>query len=100
MGNSPSYGKNYQKMGKDLMSMDELAVMDGSMCVLQLRGVRPFLSKKYDITKHPLYKQLADHDKRNAFNVQKYLSTGLQIRENDEFEVYGLNPLMPPGEAA
>ncbi len=96
-GNSPSFGKNYQKLGKDLMSMDELAVMDGSLCVLQLRGVRPFLSKKYDITKHPLYKQLADYDKRNAFDVQKYLSTGLRIRAEDEFEVYGLNPLVPPG---
>ncbi len=95
-GNSPSFGKNYQKLGKDLMSMDELAVMDGSLCVLQLRGVRPFLSKKYDITKHPLYKQLADYDKRNAFDVQKYLSTGLHIRAQDEFEVYGLNPLVPP----
>ena len=80
--------------------MDELAVMDGSMCILQLRGVRPFLSKKYDITKHPLYKQLADYDKHNEFNVQKYLSTGLHIRAEDEFEVYSFNPLVPPGEAA
>lgn len=97
-GNSPSFGKNYQKLGKDLMSMDELAVMDGSMCILQLRGVRPFLSKKYDITKHPLYKQLADHDKRNEFDVRKYLSTNLAIRADDEFEVYNLVPLIPPGE--
>ncbi len=99
-GNSPSFGKNYQKLGKDLMSMDELAVMDGGMCILQLRGVRPFLSKKYDITRHPLYKQLADYDKRNEFDVQKYLSTGLHIRAGDVFEVYDLNPLVPPGEAA
>lgn len=99
-GNSPSFGKNYQKLGKELMSMDELAVMDGSMCVLQLRGVRPFLSRKYDITRHALYKQLADYDKRNEFDVQKHLSTRLAIRANDEFEVYGLKPLVPPGEAA
>ncbi|MDR2515410.1 MAG: type IV secretory system conjugative DNA transfer family protein [Christensenellaceae bacterium] len=99
-GNSPSFGKNYQKLGKDLMSVDELAVMDGSMCVLQLRGVRPFLSKKYDITKHTLYKQLSDYDKRNAFDVQKHLSTRLAVRADDEFEVYGLVPLVPPGEAA
>ncbi len=100
MGNNPSYGKNYQKLGKELMSMDELAVMDGGMCILQLRGVRPFLSAKYDITRHPLYRQLADHDKRNEFNVQQYLSTRLRVRADDEFEVYGLNPLVPPGETA
>jgi type IV secretion system protein VirD4 len=99
-GNSPSFGKNYQKLGKDLISMDELAVMDGSMCILQLRGVRPFYSKKYDITKHPLYKHLSDHDKRNEFDIQKYLSTNLAVRANDEFEVYDYNPLIPPGEAA
>lgn len=99
-GNSPSFGKNYQKLGKDLMSMDELAVMDGSYCILQLRGVRPFFSKKYDITKHPLYKQLSDYDKRNAFDIQKHLNTNLAIRTNDEFEVYELNPLVPLDEGA
>ena len=99
-GNSPSFGKNYQKLGKDLMSMDELAVMDGGYCILQLRGVRPFFSKKYDLTKHPLYKQLSDHDKRNEFDVRKYLSTNLAVRADDEFEVYDLTPLVPPGEAA
>ena len=99
-GNSPSYGRNYQKLGKELMSMDELAVMDGAYCILQLRGVRPFYSKKYDITKHPLYKQLSDYDKRNEFDVRKYLSTKLAVRPEDEFEVYNLNPLVPPGEAA
>jgi len=98
-GNSPSFGKNYQKLGKDLMSMDELAVMDGSYCILQLRGVRPFLSKKYDITKHALYKQLSDYDKRNEFDVQKYLSTNLAIRTNDEFEVYDPPPSESPGKA-
>ena len=99
-GNSPSFGRNYQKLGKDLMSMDELAVMDGSYCILQLRGVRPFYSKKYDLTKHPLYKQLSDHDKRNEFDIRKYLSTKLAVRADDTFEVYDLNPLVPPGEAA
>jgi type IV secretion system protein VirD4 len=99
-GNSPSFGKNYQKLGKDLMSMDEIAVMDGERCILQLRGVRPFFSKKYDITGHPLYKQLSDYDKRNAFDVQKHLSTKLALRAEDEFTVYGLNPLVPPGDAA
>ncbi|MDL2237852.1 type IV secretory system conjugative DNA transfer family protein [Christensenellaceae bacterium OttesenSCG-928-K19] len=99
-GNSPSFGKNYQKLGKELMSVDELAVLDGGMCILQLRGVRPFLSRKYDITRHALYKQLADYDKRNAFDVQKHLSTRLAVRADDEFEVYDLVPLIPPGEAA
>ena len=87
-GQSPSYGKNFQKMGKDLMTMDELAVLDGEMCILQIRGVRPFLSKKYDITKHPLYRQLSDYDKRNHFNVEKYLSTKLKLKPSDKFEVY------------
>ena len=82
------------------MTVDELAVLDGGMCILQLRGVRPFLSRKYDITRHALYKQLADHDKRNAFDVQKHLSTHLAVRANDEFEVHNLVPLVPPGEAA
>lgn len=99
-GNSPSFGKNYQKLGKDLMSMDELAVMDGSMCILQLRGVRPFFSKKYDICKHPLYKQLADYNERNAFDVAKYLSTRLAVHADDEFEVIEFKPLIPPGETA
>jgi type IV secretion system protein VirD4 len=75
-------------------------VLDGSLCVLQVRGVRPFLSKKYDITKHPLYKQLYDHDKRNIFEAQKYLNTRLSLKDDDEFEVYELNPLVPPDEAA
>jgi type IV secretion system protein VirD4 len=86
-GNSPSYGRSFQKLGKELMSMDELAVMDGDMCILQLRGVRPFLSKKYDVTTHPLYSQLADTDRRNAFDVRKYLDTTLKLRAADEFAV-------------
>jgi type IV secretion system protein VirD4 len=97
-GNSPSYGKNYQKLGKDLMTIDELAVMDGGMCILQVRGVRPFMSKKYDITKHPLYKYLSDFDKRNTFNIENYLSTNLKVKPSDEFEVYevALDESPPP----
>jgi len=87
-GNSPSFGKNYQKLGKELMTIDELAVMDGGRCILQLRGVRPFFSLKYDITKHPLYSQLSDFDKRNAFDVEKYLSTRLRLKATDAFEVF------------
>jgi len=98
-GNSPSHGRNYQKLGKELMTMDELAVMDGEMCVLQVRGVRPFLSKKYDITKHPLYKQLSDYDKRNTFNIEKYLSTKLKIRDDDEFAVYEFDGEAIPTDA-
>jgi type IV secretion system protein VirD4 len=99
-GNSPSYGKNYQKLGKDLMSIDELAVMDGGSCILQLRGVRPFLSKKYDVTKHPLYRQLADFDKRNKFNVERFLETKLKVKPDDAFEVYDVElPEAPPPEA-
>ena len=87
-GNSPSFGKNYSKLGKDLMSMDELAVMDGGKCILQLRGVRPFLSDKYDITRHKNYKYLSDYNEKNAFNIQRYLSTRLRVRLEDEFELY------------
>jgi type IV secretion system protein VirD4 len=101
-GNSPSYGKNYQKLGKDLMTVDELAVLDGGMCLLQLRGVRPFLSKKYDITAHPLYKLLSDHDKRNAFDIEKYLSTKLKVKPDDKFDVIDveLAEEPPPGAFA
>ncbi len=90
-GTSQSYGLNYQKTGKELMSRDELAVMDGNKCILQLRGVRPFLSNKYDITKHKRYKELADADKRNAFDVEKYLEHKLAFSQNTEFEVYEVN---------
>ena len=87
-GTQRSYGLNYQKLGKELMSMDELAVMDGGKCILQLRGVRPFLSDKYDITKHPNYKYLSDFDKRNTFNIEKYLSTKLKVKSSEVFDVY------------
>ena len=86
-GNSPSYGTNYQKLGKELMSRDELAVMDGSKCVLQLRGVRPFLSDKYDLTQHPNYKYTADYDKKLTFDIEKYLSTRAKLHLKDEFFV-------------
>ena len=81
-GQSPSYGTNYQKTGKALMSQDEIAVMDGNKCILQVRGVRPFFSDKYDITKHPCYKELSDYDKRNEFRVEKHLKRkpGFRIR--------------------
>ena len=86
-GNSPSYGTNYQKLGKDLASIDELAVLDGSKCILQLRGVRPFLSDKYDLTQHPNYKYTSDYDKKNEFNIEQFLSRRLKLKANDEFEV-------------
>lgn len=90
-GTQRSYGLNYQKLGKELMSMDELAVMDGDKCILQLRGVRPFLSDKYDITKHPNYKYLSDFDKRNTFNIEKYLSTRLKVKSKEVYDVYEID---------
>ena len=87
-GQGRSYGMNYQKTGKELMSKDELAVMDGGKCILQLRGVRPFLSDKYDITKHPNYKKLAEYDRRNGFNVESYIRARCTLRKKDVFEWY------------
>ena len=87
-GNSPSYGTNYQKTGKDLATVDELAVLDGSKCILQLRGVRPFLSNKYDLTQHPNYKLTADFSKKNEFNIVEYLSCRLKLKADDEFIVF------------
>ena len=98
-GNSPSYGKNFSKLGKDLMSPDEMAVMSSDLCILQVRGVRPFLSKKFDITKHPLYKQLSDYDKRNRFDVEKYLSTKLNVKLGDLFDLYDIKLPDVPDEA-
>lgn len=92
-GNSPSYGINHQKLGKELMSQDELAVMDGEKCILQLRGVRPFLSNKFDITKHKNYKYLSDYDKKNTFNIEKYLSHRLAVKPDEVVEVYEVNDL-------
>ena len=90
-GSQRSYGINYQRLGKELMSMDELSVMDGGKCILQLRGVRPFFSDKYDITKHTKYKYLSDFDKKNAFDIEKFLSTKLKRKGNDVYEVYDLS---------
>lgn len=87
-GQSRSYGLNYQKTGKDLMSRDELAVMDGNKCILQLRGVRPFFSDKFDITKHKRYKELADYDKKNTFDVEKFISHELVMSVTEEFVEY------------
>ena len=87
-GREVSHSLNYQKLGKELMSIDELAVLDGGKCILQLRGVRPFLSDKYDITKHPNYKLTADYDERNTFDVQKYLQHRLKLKENEVCSVY------------
>ena len=87
-GRETSHSLNYQKLGKELMSQDELAVMDGGKCILQLRGVRPFLSDKYDITKHPNYKYLSDYDPRNAFDIEKYLSARLRPKPDEVYDVY------------
>ncbi len=87
-GQSQSYGMNYQKTGKELMSRDELSVMDGNKCILQLRGVRPFLSNKYDITQHKRYRELSDYDKKNAFDVEQYLKHTLRMGVEEEFEVF------------
>ena len=89
-GMSPSYNMNYQKLAHDLMSIDELAVMDGSKCIVQIRGVRPFLSDKYDLTQHPNYKLTADYDKRNYFDVVKFLSHNLILKADDEYQVIDL----------
>ena len=88
--NNNSYGLNYQKTGKELMSQDEIAVMDGAKCILQLRGVRPFLSNKYDITKHPKYRQLSDYNKRNAFDIEKYRQHKLVVKPDDTFDLYDM----------
>ena len=90
--NQNSYGTNYQKLGKELMSQDELSVMDGGKCILQLRGVRPFLSDKYDITKHPRYKMLSDYDKKNAFDMEKYMKRKKTVVAKDEvFDYYKID---------
>ena len=90
-GRETSHSLNYQKLGKKLMSIDELSVLDGSKCVLQLRGVRPFLSNKYDITKHPNYKYLSDYDKKNTFDVEKFLSTKMKVNPEYVCDVYEIS---------
>ena len=94
-GNSPSYGTNYQKLGHELMSRDELAVLDGGKCILQLRGVRPFLSDKYDLTQHPNYKLTSDYDPKNTFDIEKYLNRKEKIQPGDEFFVLDADSLPP-----
>ena len=86
-GREQSHSLNYQKLGHDLMSVDELAVMNGSKCILRLRGVRPFLSDKYDLTQHPNYRYTADYDKKYTFDIEKYLDHRLKLRANDRYEV-------------
>ena len=92
-GNSPSYGTTFQKMGHELLSRDELAVLDGSKCILQLRGVRPFLSDKYDLTQHPNYKLTSDYDPKNTFDIEKYLNRKEKIHPGDEFIVVDADSL-------
>ena len=92
-GNSPSYGTTFQKMGHELLSRDELAVLDGGKCILQLRGVRPFLSDKYDLTQHPNYKLTSDYDSKNTFDIEKYLNRKERIHPGDEFIVVDADSL-------
>ena len=87
-GNSPSYSMSYQKLGKELMSIDELSVMDGSKCLLQLRGVRPFLSEKFDILKHKNYRYLSDANPKYAFNIEKFVSRKLKVMPDEEYEMF------------
>ena len=94
-GRETSYGFSYQKHGKDLMSQDEIAIMDGNKCILQLRGERPFLSKKYDITKHRNYKYISDYDKWNLFDVQRYINQSKRIiKQNDVFDLYEIEDII------
>ena len=93
-GNSPSYGTSFQKLGHELMSRDELAVLDGGKCILQLRGVRPFLSDKYDLTQHPNYKLTSDYDPNNTFDIEKYLNRKTKIHPGDEFIVVDADSLL------
>ena len=86
-GSQESHSMNYQKAGHELASVDELAVLDGGKCVLQLRGVRPFLSDKYDLTKHPHYRETADFDKKNTFDIEAYLNHKMKLKKSDVYEV-------------
>ena len=94
-GNSPSYGTSFQKLGHELLSRDELAVLDGGKCILQLRGVRPFLSDKYDLTQHPNYKLTSDYDPKNTFDIEKYLNRKEKIHPGDEFIIVDADSLPP-----
>ena len=90
-GRETSHSLNYQKLGRELMSVDDLATLDGGKCILQVRGLRPFLSDKYDITKHPNYKYLSDADPKNTFDVEKYMSRRLKLKADEEYEVYEID---------
>ena len=98
-GRETSHSLNYQKLGKDLASIDELAVLDGGKCILQLRGVRPFKSNKYDITRHPNYKYLSDADPRNNFDIEKYLSTRLRTKPDEVYEIFEIDESAEPTSA-
>ena len=93
-GRETSHSLNYQKLGRELMSVDDLATLDGGKCILQIRGLRPFLSDKYDITKHPNYKYLSDADPKNTFDVEKYMSHRLKLKADEEYDVYEIVPDM------
>jgi len=99
-GSQRSMGVNYQKLGKELMSTDELAVMDGGKCILQVQGVRPFYSDKFDITKHPQYKNLSDDNSKNAFDIAKYLGRKLTVKPDDIFECCELEVPSAPDSAS
>ena len=99
-GAQRTYGLNYQKLGKELMSVDELAVMPSSRCIVQVQGVRPFYSKKYDLTKHPQYKYTADANHKYAFDVKAYLQHRLKVKPEEEFEVYDLGEIKQSQAAA
>ena len=99
-GAQRTYGLNYQKLGKELMSVDELAVMPSSRCIVQVQGVRPFYSKKYDLTKHPQYKYTADANPKFTFDVKTYLQHRLKVKPEEEFEVYDLGEIEQPQAAA
>ena len=98
-GREESHSLNYQKLGKELMSQDELAVMDGGKCILQVRGVRPFFSDKYDLTRHPNYKYTADADPKNAFDIEKFLSCRLKVDPNETYDVYEVDTSDPAAPA-
>ena len=95
-GRETSHSLNYQKLGRELMSMDDLATLDGNKCILQVRGLRPFLSDKYDITKHPNYKYLSDADPKNTFDVEKYMSRRLKLKADEEYDVYEIDEEAAP----
>jgi type IV secretion system protein VirD4 len=97
-GQSPSYSQNTQKLGKELMSVDELAVMDGMKCILQLRGVRPFLSDKFDITKHKNYRFLSDFDDKHTFDIGKFVNRKLKVKPDEEYDFHEYPEYVQPDE--